>query len=83
MRKLKDMKTLYEKLDEQVKQNLKKSLIKYHYGPRKVIAELHRYNNYNNLTINMINDLCLYGDVNTWRWDNLDWKYGDKLFADV
>ena len=74
------MKTLYEKLKPELKVSLKASSIKYHTGPRKVIAELHRYNHYTNLTIDTINDLILYSDACDLDWDKWDFKYGDKLF---
>ena len=74
------MKTLYEQLNKQVKTSLKESNTVYKSGPRKVIAELHRFNNYSELTISTVNELCLYGDVDTYSWDVIDWKYGEKIF---
>lgn len=74
------MKTLYEQLNKQVKTSLKESNTVYKYGPRKVIAELHRFNDYSELTISTVNSLCLYGDVDTYSWSVIDWKYGEKIF---
>ena len=74
------MQTLYQKLKPEVKSKLKYNAIKYKSGPRQVIAELHRFTNYQKLTISTVTDLILYSDVNDSQWDKLDWKYGDKLF---
>jgi hypothetical protein len=49
-------------------------------GPRQVIAELHRFTNYQKLTISTVTDLILYSDIDEKMWDKFDWKYGDKLF---
>tara|TARA_R100001463_G_scaffold26395_2_gene61879 strand:+ start:408 stop:638 length:231 start_codon:yes stop_codon:yes gene_type:complete len=74
------MTTLYQKLKPEIKIKLKYNAIKYKSGPRQVIAELHRFTNYQKLTISTVTDLILYSDVNDSQWDKLDWKYGDKLF---
>jgi|TARA_R100001460_G_scaffold52760_2_gene91685 hypothetical protein len=74
------MTTLYQKLKPEIKTKLKYNAIKYKSGPRQVIAELHRFTNYQKLTISTVTDLILYSDVNDSQWDKLDWKYGDKLF---
>jgi len=76
------MKTLYQKLKPEIKANLKQSALKYEYGPREVIAELHRFTMYGDLTMNTIKTLLVFGDVNELEWDRIDFKYGDKLFND-
>ena len=74
------MTTLYQKLKPELKSKLKYNAIKYKSGPRQVIAELHRFTSYRRLTIDTVNDLILYTDINDREWDKFDWKYGDKLF---
>ena len=76
------MKSLYERLKPEIKKHLLENNRKYEYGPRQVIAELHRFDRYTDLTIDTVRSLCVYGDINEWSWDNTDWKYGDKLFND-
>jgi hypothetical protein len=74
------MQTLYQKLKPEIKSKLKYNAIKYKSGPRKVIADLHRFTNYSKLTIETVNDLILYADVSDNEWSKWDFKYGDKLF---
>jgi len=76
------MKTLYQRLKPEIKAKLKENSQKYEYGPREVIAELHRFTLYNDLTMRTIKDLLIWGDVNEFEWDRVDFKYGNKLFTD-
>ena len=76
------MKTLYQRLKPEIKLKLKENMQKYEHGPREVIAELHRFTMYNDLTMRTIKDLMIWGDVNEYEWDRIDFKYGDKLFTD-
>ena len=76
------MKTLYQRLKPEIKAKLKQNSQKYEFGPREVIAELHRFTMYNDLTMRTIKDLLIWGDVNEFEWDRVDFKYGNKLFAD-
>ena len=69
-------------LKPEIKAKLKENAQKYEYGPREVIAELHRFTSYNDLTMRVIKDLIIWGDVNEYKWDRIDFKYGDKLFTD-
>ncbi len=76
------MKTLYQRLKPEIKAKLKENAQKYEYGPREVIAELHRFTMYNDLTMRTIKDLLIWGDVNEFEWDRIDFKYGNELFID-
>jgi len=76
------MKTLYQRLKPEIKANLKQNAQQYTYGPRQVIAELHRFTSYSDLTMGIVRDLLMWGDVNEFEWDRVDFKYGDKLFTD-
>ena len=76
------MKTLYQRLKPEIKAKLKQNSQKYEFGPREVIAELHRFTMYNDLTMRTIKDLLIWGDVNEFEWDRVDFKYGNKLFID-
>jgi hypothetical protein len=76
------MKTLYQRLKPEIKARLKENSQKYEFGPREVIAELHRFTMYNDLTMRTIKDLLIWGDVNEFEWDRVDFKYGSKLFTD-
>ena len=76
------MKTLYQRLKPEIKAKLKQNSQKYEFGPREVIAELHRFTMYNDLTMRTIKDLMIWGDINEYEWDRVDFKYGNKLFTD-
>jgi len=76
------MKTLYQRLKPEIKAKLKQNEVKYQYGPREVIAELHRFTSYNDLSMGTIKTLLVFGDVNDWEWSRIDFKYGSKLFTD-
>tara|TARA_Y100000401_G_scaffold86315_1_gene71642 strand:- start:185 stop:451 length:267 start_codon:yes stop_codon:yes gene_type:complete len=76
------MKTLYQRLKPEIKLKLKENMQKYKHGPREVIAELHRFTMYGDLTMNTIRQLMIWGDVDEFEWDRIDFKYGDKLFTD-
>lgn len=76
------MKTLYQRLKPEIKAKLKENSQKYEFGPREVIAELHRFTMYNDLTMRTIKDLLIWGDVNEYEWDRIDFKYGNELFID-
>jgi hypothetical protein len=76
------MKTLYQRLKPEIKAKLKQNSQKYEFGPREVIAELHRFTMYNDLTMRTIKDLIVWGDINEYEWDRIDFKYGNKLFTD-
>ena len=76
------MKTLYQRLKPEIKAKLKENAQKYEFGPREVIAELHRFTMYNDLTMRTIKDLLIWGDVNEFEWDRIDFKYGNELFID-
>tara|TARA_Y100000766_G_C18466530_1_gene393096 strand:- start:41 stop:295 length:255 start_codon:yes stop_codon:yes gene_type:complete len=76
------MQTLYQRLKPEIKAKLKENAQKYEYGPREVIAELHRFTLYNDLTMRTIKDLLIWGDVNEFEWDRIDFKYGNELFID-
>ena len=77
-----NMKTLYQRLKPNLKVRLKYNSIKYKQGARQVIAELHRFHNYSELTVGTVKDLVLYSDIDDRRWSSIDWRYGDKLFND-
>ena len=74
------MQTLYQRLKPNLKVKLKNNSIKYKEGTRQVVAELHRFHNYSELTVGTVKDLVLYSDIDDRRWDSIDWRYGDKLF---
>jgi len=77
-----NMKTLYQRLKPEIKAKLKENALKYEHGPREVIAELHRFTMYGDLTMNVIKSILIWGDINEFEWDRIDFKYGDKLFID-
>ena len=76
------MKTLYQRLKPEIKAKLKENSQKYEFGPREVIAELHRFTMYNDLTMGTVKDLLIWGDIDEFEWDRVDFKYGNKLFTD-
>lgn len=74
------MKNLYQQLKPEVKLELKKQLREYPESTRIIIAELHRFYNYSDLTIKTVKDICIYAGLNEHKWSAYDWKYGESLF---
>jgi hypothetical protein len=73
---------LYEKLRPEIKKALKASAKRYPHSGRVIIAKLHLHTIYSELTMSDIRDLINFTSVDEYKWDSLDWKYGDKLFKD-
>jgi len=71
---------LYERLKPEIKKALKSSMKKYPHSGRVIIAKLHLHSLYSELSMGDIRDLISFSNVNEYKWDTLDWKYGDKLF---
>lgn len=76
------MKTLYKRLKPELKKALKKNMRKYPHSGRVLIAKLHLYSMYQELTMGDIRDLISLSDIKEYDWDSFNWKYGDQFFKD-
>mgnify|MGYP003111373370 CR=1 FL=1 len=74
------MENLYEQLLPDVKFELKKNKGKYKNAVKQVIAKLHVYHNYSQMSMDDIKTLITFSDTNCYEWTASDWKYGEKLF---
>ncbi len=71
---------LYERLKPEVKKAIKRSAKKYPHSGRILIAKLHLHTMFHELTMGDIRDLINLSNTNDNEWNNINWKYGDKLF---
>ena len=61
--KYKEIKNLYEKLLPEIKYNLKKNSITYSHSVKSIIAKLHVYKYYGEMTIDEVKTLITYSDI--------------------
>ena len=80
--KYKEIKNLYERLLPEIKYNLKKNSINYSHSVKSIIAKLHVYKYYGEMTIDEVKTLITYSDIDHHKWDGYDWKWGEKLFKE-
>ena len=73
---------LYEKLKPEIKKAIKLNAKKDPHSGRVLIAKLHLHHMYNELTIGDIRDLISLSNVDEYKFDVFDWKYGDLFFKD-
>jgi len=79
----KEIKNLYEKLLPEIKYNLKKNSVTYSHSVKSIIAKLHVYKYYGEMTIDEVKTLITYSDIDHHKWDGYDWKWGEKLFKEI
>ncbi len=75
------MTTLLEQLRPEIVEALEKGRDKYDYPITELYNSLDTKYVYSQLTCGELRDLTLWGDINEYDWDTIDWKYGDKLFV--
>ena len=75
------MENLYNKLKPNVKFKLKQNKVKYKNSVNYIIAKLHVYTRYNEMTIDDIRTLACFSEVDIHDWTSYDWKWGEKLIA--
>ncbi len=73
------MENLYNKLRPNVKLKLKQNKVKYKNSVNYIIAKLHVYTRYNEMTIDDIRTLACFSEVDIHNWTSYDWKWGEKL----
>ena len=73
------MENLYNKLKQNVKFKLKQNKVKYKNSVNYIIAKLHVYTRYNEMTIDDIRTLACFSEVDIHDWTSYDWKWGEKL----
>jgi|TARA_R110002020_G_scaffold178085_2_gene370905 hypothetical protein len=73
------MENLYNKLKPNVKFKLKQNKVKYKNSVNYIIAKLHVYTRYNEMTIDDIRTLACFSEVDIHDWTSYDWKWGEKL----
>ena len=50
---------------------------------KSIIAKLHVYKYYGEMTIDEVKTLITYSDIDHHKWDGYDWKWGEKLFKEI
>tara|TARA_B100000131_G_scaffold265563_1_gene263154 strand:+ start:139 stop:366 length:228 start_codon:yes stop_codon:yes gene_type:complete len=73
---------LYEKLKPEIKKAIKLNAKKYPHSGRILIAKLHLHTMFHELTMGDIRDLISLSNVDEYKFDVFDWKYGDLFFKD-
>ena len=76
------MDNLYNQLLPNVKFKLKQNKVKYKHSVEYIIAKLHVYTRYNEMTIDDVKILTTFGESDIHGWNTYDWKWGYKLFKD-
>jgi spore coat polysaccharide biosynthesis predicted glycosyltransferase SpsG len=76
------MDNLYNQLLPNIKFKLKKNKVKYKNSVDYIIAKLHVYTRYNEMTIDDVKILITFGESDVHKWTTYDWKWGYKLFKD-
>ena len=74
------MENLHKQLLPNVRFGLNKNKVKYKHVIKHLVAKLHVYNSYSEMTIDEVRTLISFSDTNTQNWTTFDWKWGDKLF---
>ncbi len=76
------MKTLLDKLRPEIIEALEENRGKYDFSITDLYEELNDMYIYRQLTVGQIRDIILYADIDAWKWDYIDWKFGDKIFVE-
>jgi len=69
-----------ENLYEQLLPKVKYGLTSYSSTVKHIIAKLHVYDRYTQMTIEEIRTLATFSDQDLFTWSTFDWKWGNKLF---
>ena len=76
------MKTLYDRLKPEFKENLESNCESYEYSGNKIIRVLKYKTLYCDLTIDEVRSLIIWSDPRPQR-DDAEWKFGDDLFINT
>ena len=76
------MENLYKKLLPDVKFKLKQNKVNYTNSVNYIIAKLHVYTRYSEMTIDDIKTLTTFAEIDIHDWTTYDWKWGEKLLKD-
>ena len=76
------MKTLLDKLKPEIIEALEENRGEYDFSITDLYEELDDMYLYRQLTVGQIRDIILYADIDEWKWDYIDWKFGDKIFVE-
>ena len=72
------LKTVYDNLLPDVKTSLQASARKYSSAKRLKYTLMSKLM-WSELTIDEVRDLLTYGDIDSWKLDNLSFMYGNKI----
>ena len=78
--KIKQMTTLLEQLRPEVAQALENNREKYDLSITDLYNELDTKHLYSELSIGTMRDITVFADVDYFKWDSTDWRFGTKLF---
>ena len=74
------MTTLLEQLRPEVAQALENNREKYDLSITYLYNELDTKHLYSELSIATMRDITVFADVDYFKWDSTDWRFGTKLF---
>tara|TARA_R100000742_G_C4257950_1_gene75802 strand:+ start:708 stop:938 length:231 start_codon:yes stop_codon:yes gene_type:complete len=74
------MTTLLEQLKPEIVEALENNRDKYDLSITDLYNELDNKHLYSELSIGTMRDLTLWADINYYKWDSTDWRFGTKLF---
>ena len=76
------MKTLLEKLKPEIIEALENNRDKYDFSINDLYNKLDTKHLYSELSIGTMRDITLYADIDYFKWDSTDWRFGTKIFKD-
>ena len=76
------MKTLYDRLKPEFKENLESNCETYEFSCNKIIRVLKYKTLYCELTIDEVRSLIIWSDPRPQR-DDTDWRYGEDYFTNI
>lgn len=71
---------LIDKLKPEILDRLGQNHQQYKVCVDKIYNSLSITNHYHLLTVGLVNDIILFGDVDTKGWTDFNWRWGDKIF---
>ena len=76
------MKTLLEKLKPEIVEALENNRDQYNFSINDLYNELDTKHLYSELSIGTMRDITVFADIDYFKWDSTDWRFGTKLFKD-
>jgi len=74
------MKTLLEQLRPEVVKGLENNREKYDLSITDLYNELDTKHLYSELSIGTMRDITVFADLDYYKWDSTDWRFGTKIF---